>query len=97
MVEPNVNVDEGVPITVEFRCDIRYRSARWLRTLMACSGGLDMLFSNQRKHSVSLPAIDENGKPSNMASLVRHLCKYVMKDPRKEFFVVDDAMFVISP
>ncbi|KAI4264222.1 MAG: hypothetical protein L6R42_000657 [Xanthoria sp. 1 TBL-2021] len=59
---------------------------------MACSGGLDMLFSNQRKRSVSLPAIDENGKPSNMASLVRHLCKYAMKDPRKEFFVVDDAI-----
>ncbi|KAL8674606.1 MAG: hypothetical protein Q9168_000981 [Polycauliona sp. 1 TL-2023] len=51
-----------------------------------------MLFSNQRKHSVSLPAVDENGKPSNMASLVRHLCQYVMDDPRKEFFVVDDAI-----
>ncbi|KAL8847203.1 MAG: hypothetical protein Q9221_007729 [Calogaya cf. arnoldii] len=51
-----------------------------------------MLFSNQRKHSILLPVIDENGKPSNMASLVRHLCNNVMEDPRKEFFVVDDAI-----
>ncbi len=65
--------------------------------IIARSGGLDMLFSNQRKHSVSLPTIDENGKPSTMASLVRHLCKYVMKDPREDFFVVDDAMFVALP
>lgn len=65
--------------------------------IIARSGGLDMLFSNQRKHSVSLPTIDENGKPSTMASLVRHLCKHVLKDPREEFFVVDDAMYVIPP
>lgn len=32
-----------------------------------------------------------------MAFLVHHLCKHVMKDPRKEFFVVNEAMFVVSP
>ncbi|KAL8905432.1 MAG: hypothetical protein Q9171_006667 [Xanthocarpia ochracea] len=56
------------------------------------TGGLDMLFSNQRKHSVSLPPTDENGKPSDMAYLVRYLCKYLMKDRRREFFVVDDVV-----
>ena len=56
-----------------------------------------MLFSNQPKHSLSLPAVDGNGKPSSMAFLVHHLCKHVMKDPRKEFFVVNEAMFVVFP
>ncbi|KAL8802195.1 MAG: hypothetical protein Q9182_003985 [Xanthomendoza sp. 2 TL-2023] len=54
------------------------------------TGGLDMLFSNQRKHSISIPAIDEDGNPSNMAYLVRYMCDHLMKDRRKEFFVVDD-------
>ncbi|KAL8720724.1 MAG: hypothetical protein Q9225_002458 [Loekoesia sp. 1 TL-2023] len=56
------------------------------------TGGLDMLFSNKRKHSLSLPAVDENGNPSNMAYLVRYLCNNLMTDRRKEFFVVDDSI-----
>lgn len=54
------------------------------------TGGLDMLFSKKRKHSISLPAADENDRPSNIAYLVRYLCENLMTDCRKEFFVTND-------
>lgn len=57
------------------------------------TGGLDMLFSKKRKHSISLPAADENDRPSNIAYLVRYLCENLMTDCRKEFFVTNDNMF----
>lgn len=54
-----------------------------------------MLFSNQRKHHISLPAIDEHGKAATLAFLIRYLCAHLMKDQRKEF-VVDDVVYVID-
>jgi ubiquitin related modifier 1 len=60
--------------------------------LTSCSGGLEILFSNQKKYNLSLPAKDESGDPANVAFLVRHLCDHVMKDPRKELFVLDDTV-----
>ncbi|KAF2865415.1 ubiquitin-related modifier 1 [Massariosphaeria phaeospora] len=56
------------------------------------SGGLEMLFSNDRKHSLSMPAKDEDGTLSNIAYLVRYLCDSVMKDPRKDLFVLDGTV-----
>ncbi|KAF9630452.1 putative ubiquitin-related modifier 1 protein [Lasiodiplodia theobromae] len=56
------------------------------------TGGLEMLFSNQRKHEIALPAKDENGEPANVAFLVRYLCNNTMKDPRKDLFVLDDTV-----
>jgi ubiquitin related modifier 1 len=56
------------------------------------SGGLEILFSNQKKYNLSLPAKEESGAPANVAFLVRHLCDHVMKDPRKELFVLDDTV-----
>ncbi|KAF2087240.1 ubiquitin-like modifier 1 [Saccharata proteae CBS 121410] len=56
------------------------------------TGGLEMLFSNERKHAISLPAKDENGETSNVAYLVRYLCQNVMRDHRKELFVLDDTV-----
>lgn len=58
------------------------------------SGGLEMLFSNQRKHNLALPPTDEQGASSNVAYLVQYLCKNVMKDQRKELFVMDDTVYV---
>jgi ubiquitin related modifier 1 len=49
-----------------------------------------MLFDNQRSHSVSLPAVDTGGQPANIAFLIQHLCKNLMKDPRVELFVLDN-------
>ncbi|KXX77569.1 Ubiquitin-related modifier 1 [Madurella mycetomatis] len=54
------------------------------------SGGLEMLFSNQRHHDLSLPAADSDGKPANIAFLIDYLCKTLMKDPRTELFVLDN-------
>jgi ubiquitin related modifier 1 len=56
------------------------------------SGGLEMLFGNQKKYSITLPAKDESGAPANVAFLVRYLCDKLMKDPRKELFILDDAV-----
>ena len=51
-----------------------------------------MLFSDQRHHSVALPAADQDVKPTNIAFLIDHLCENVMKDTRKELFVLDDHL-----
>jgi len=51
-----------------------------------------MLFSDQRTHRISLPAQDDRGGRPNVAFLVRHLCDHVMKDRRKELFVMDDTV-----
>ncbi|KAI4624408.1 Ubiquitin- modifier 1 [Alternaria infectoria] len=56
------------------------------------SGGLEILFANQKKYDLALPAKDESGEPANVAFLVRYLCDKVMKDPRKELFVLDDTV-----
>lgn len=51
-----------------------------------------MLFSNQRKHILSIPTKDESGEASNVAFLVRYLCEDVMQDNRRELFVLDDTV-----
>ena len=53
------------------------------------SGGLEMLFSDQRKHTLSVPAKDRDGKPVTVGWLVDYLCDEVMKDSRKDMFVLD--------
>ena len=58
------------------------------------SGGLELLFSNQRKHNLSLPVVDEQSRAATMDFLVRYLCQYVMKDSKKDMFVVDGAVYV---
>ncbi|KAE8849549.1 hypothetical protein PTNB73_10490 [Pyrenophora teres f. teres] len=56
------------------------------------SGGLEILFANQKKYDLSLPTRDESGEPATVAFLVRYLCDHIMKDPRKELFVLDDTV-----
>ena len=53
-----------------------------------------MLFSDQRKHSISIPSQDANGQPANIRVLVDWLCENLMKDKRKELFVLDDSVYV---
>jgi ubiquitin related modifier 1 len=48
-----------------------------------------MLFSNQRRHNISLPVKDGNGNQMNVGSLVEYLCENLMKDTRRELFVLD--------
>lgn len=56
------------------------------------TGGLELLFSNERKHAIAMPSKRENGGASNIASLVDYLCQHLMKDPRKELFVLDGSV-----
>lgn len=48
-----------------------------------------MLFSDQRKMTLSVPAKDVKGVAVTVGWLVDHLCEEVMKDSRKEMFVLD--------
>ena len=58
------------------------------------SGGLELLFANERKHSVALPAKNAAAEPVNVAFLISFLCENVMKDSRKEMFVLDGSVWV---
>jgi ubiquitin related modifier 1 len=48
-----------------------------------------MLFSDERKHRLSVPAKDSKGDAVTVGWLVEYLCEEVMKDSRKEMFVLD--------
>lgn len=54
-----------------------------------------MLFSDQRQHKLAIPAHDKDSKPVTIAYLIDHLCQHVMKDSRKELFVLDNHMYVL--
>ena len=62
--------------------------------LIRYSGGLEMLFSNKRKHKISIPVVEANGSPSTIAFLITWLCENLVDDPRKEMFVVDDSVYL---
>ncbi|KAJ5204038.1 ubiquitin related modifier 1 [Penicillium cinerascens] len=54
------------------------------------TGGLELLFSNERKHNITLPAQMDDGSQPNIAYLVRYLVDNVMKDQRQEMFIMED-------
>ncbi|KAK6952214.1 Ubiquitin- modifier 1 [Daldinia eschscholtzii] len=56
------------------------------------TGGLEMLFSDQRRHTISLPAANKDGKPATIADLIHYLCEHTMKDARKDLFVLQDHL-----
>ncbi|KIW27022.1 uncharacterized protein PV07_06803 [Cladophialophora immunda] len=53
------------------------------------TGGLEMLFDNVSKHSVSLAKDADDGKPPTVGYLVKYICNDLMKDSRKELFVLN--------
>jgi hypothetical protein len=53
-----------------------------------------MLFDDQKRVLIDLPTAEAEGKPT-LAFLIGYLCKNVMKDTRKELFVLDDHMCVL--
>jgi hypothetical protein len=55
-----------------------------------------MLFSDQKRHNITIPATDKDGKPVTVTYLIDYLCKNTMKDSRKELFVLDNQMYVSS-
>lgn len=61
--------------------------------IVLISGGLEMLFSDQRKHRIIVPAAQpDNKSPADVGYLIQWLCQNLMKDPRKELFVLDDSV-----
>ncbi|KAF7591971.1 Ubiquitin- modifier 1 [Aspergillus hancockii] len=54
------------------------------------TGGLEMLFSNERKHSVTLPDRLNGGSRPNISFLLEYLVHNVMRDGRKELFILED-------
>ncbi|KAH6987552.1 hypothetical protein BKA56DRAFT_479371 [Ilyonectria sp. MPI-CAGE-AT-0026] len=56
------------------------------------SGGLEMLFSHQRSHTLTIPAADKDGRASTIAYLIDYLCDHVMDDSRKDLFVLDNHL-----
>lgn len=51
-----------------------------------------MLFDNETKHQVSLTKNADGGKPPTVGYLVSYICDHLMKDSRKELFVLDGAV-----
>lgn len=55
-----------------------------------------MLFSNERKHKITLPAKLSGGSQPTIEHLLRHLVDNVMNDQRKELFIMEDNVYVDS-
>ncbi|QSZ29318.1 hypothetical protein DSL72_003832 [Monilinia vaccinii-corymbosi] len=61
-----------------------------LNIVVEFTGGLEMLFSHQRNHQLSIPKTDSKGDPVTIGWLVNYLCHEIMQDSRKDMFVLDD-------
>ncbi|KAI5461299.1 ubiquitin-like modifier 1 [Mariannaea sp. PMI_226] len=72
--------------------DANAASLQKLSITVEFSGGLEMLFANQRTHALSLPAVDKDQGPVTIAYLIDYLCEHVMKDTRKDLFVLDSHL-----
>ncbi|KAK6529610.1 Ubiquitin- modifier 1 [Arthrobotrys megalospora] len=56
------------------------------------AGGLELLFDNEKKLNVDLPAKMEDGAAANINYLVEYLCVHCMKDPRREMFQLNGTV-----
>ncbi|KAK4911669.1 Ubiquitin-related modifier 1 [Elasticomyces elasticus] len=56
------------------------------------TGGLELLFGNERKHKVVLPARLENGSSPNISFLLGYLVDNLMQDERKDMFIMEDSV-----
>ncbi|KIV90786.1 hypothetical protein PV10_05394 [Exophiala mesophila] len=56
------------------------------------TNGLEILFDNVSKHSITLSADADNGKSPTVGYLVNYICDNLIKDPRKELFILDGAV-----
>lgn len=65
-------------------------------THCASRGGLEILFDNQTKHKISLSSRSATDKasPATVGDLVAYLVDNLIKDPRKELFVLDGSVYV---
>ena len=88
----NVDKERTVIINVEFTYVRPTQVHLNLYFLMQSRGGLELLFSNTRKHTVALPYDHEKGHGPSLAYLIRYLCDNLMKDRRQEMFILDGTV-----
>jgi hypothetical protein len=92
------NVAQGefpVPITVEFTYVKSFlQFDQPLLIIDFNSGGLELLFGNERKHKVVLPARLEDGSRPNISYLLKYLVDNLMKDQRIDMFIMEDNVYV---
>jgi len=55
------------------------------------SGGLELLFGNQRSHTLSLPAVVSSSTSTDVTYLIHYLRTHLLKD-RPELFVEGDTI-----
>ncbi|KAJ9487139.1 hypothetical protein VN97_g6169 [Penicillium thymicola] len=88
------NANQGefpIPITVEFTYVKSFlRLNQPLLRIDLDSGGLELLFGNERKHKVVLPARLEDGSRANISYLLKYLVDNLMKDQRMDMFIMED-------
>ncbi|GAT30764.1 hypothetical protein RIB2604_03601050 [Aspergillus luchuensis] len=60
------------------------------------TGGLEILFANERKHHVTLPSHLDDGSRPTISYLLGHLVKNYMKDQRQELFILEGNVYVPS-
>jgi ubiquitin related modifier 1 len=63
-----------------------------IQALISSSGGLEMLFENQKKIDIEIPTQTSSGSPVDIAFLVDYLANRVMKDSRKELFILHGSV-----
>ncbi|KAI0998152.1 hypothetical protein K3495_g10040 [Podosphaera aphanis] len=56
------------------------------------TGGLEILFNDQRKHSLTLPARTTQGGKITLGWLIQYLRQNLLTDSREEMFVLDDRV-----
>jgi ubiquitin related modifier 1 len=56
----------------------------------------EILFSNERKHNITLPARLDDASQPTIAYLLQHLVDNLMKDDRKELFIMEDNVYARS-
>ena len=63
--------------------------------LYITSGGMELLFDNVRKHTVSLPAQAEGGQPAKLQDLIFYIRDKMMTE-KKDLFVDGDTVYVVK-
>lgn len=80
-------------LIVEFRYDSIFKGSSSKRYILSRhSGGLEMLFDNEMKHQIRIPKKTSEGSAVTIAFLINYLWEHLMRDSRKELFVLDGSM-----
>lgn len=83
-----------VPFAPHFNILCQSLSNQSLSNYLRKSGGLENLFSNEKKQQLFLPLMREDGNAADIGFLVRYLYNNKMTDKRKEMFVLDNSVYV---